>query len=120
MTSVTTIGRITKNVELKTGEKSGCKYVNFNLAVNDGFGEQKTVLYFECTVFGQDAERLIKAKAQKGSMIQVTGKLGVSEFTRSNGDPGYSLKLTVLAWNYIPMSSGQKETNGGNIGYGWC
>jgi len=113
MTTVTTIGRITKDLELKTSEK-GCTYVNFSLAVNDGFGDKKTVLYFECTVFNADAERLIKAKAQKGSLIQVIGKLGVSEFTRTNGEPGFSLKLTVLAWNYVPVSNGQKEANGGN------
>jgi len=112
MTTITTIGRITKDFELKKGEKSGCVYANFSLAVNDGFdGGQKT-LYYECTVFGADAERLIKAKARKGSLLQVTGKFGVSEFTRNNGESGYSLKITVLAWSYIPGANGQKDANG--------
>ena len=112
MTTITTIGRITKDFELRTSEKSGCVYANFSLAVNDGHGDKQKTTFFECTVFGPDAERLIKAKAKKGSLIQVTGKFGTAEFTRGNGNPGYSLKITVLAWNYIPGASTQKDTGG--------
>lgn len=112
MTTINTIGRITKNLELRKGEQSGCSYVNFSLAVNDGIGSDKKTIYFECTVFGTDAERLVKAKAKKGSLIQVTGKFSTVEFTRNNGEPGYSLKITVYAWSYIPgVKSGQKETS---------
>ena len=114
MTTITTIGRITKDFELRTSEKSGCVYANFSLAVNEGFGDKQKTTYFECTVFGPDAERLVKAKAKKGSLIQVTGKFGTTEFTRNNGDPGYSLKITVLAWSYIPGAGGQNGTNGSN------
>jgi single-strand DNA-binding protein len=81
MTTITTIGRITRDLELKTGEKSGCVYTNFSLAVNEGFGDSQKTMFFDCVAFGPDAERLIKAKAQKGSMIQVTGKFGTTEFT---------------------------------------
>lgn len=112
----TTIGRITKDLELKKGEKSGCIYANFNLAVNEGFGGSQKTLYYECTVFGADAERLVKAKARKGSLLHVTGKFGVSDFTSNNGKPGYRLKITVLAWSYIPGANGngQKDANSSN------
>ena len=103
------IGRITKDFELKTGEKSGCAYANFSLAVNDGFGNNQKTLYFDCTAFGPDAERLIKAKAKKGSLINVIGKFGVSDFTRDNSTSGYSLRITVLAWSYIPGANGGKR-----------
>jgi single-stranded DNA-binding protein len=72
-------------------------------------------MFFECTVFGPVAERLVKAKAKRGSLIQVTGEFGTQEFTRNNGEPGYSLRITVLAWGYIPGSnSGQKDASGSN------
>jgi len=102
MMTITTIGRITKDVELKTSKPNGCVYVNFSLAVNEGYGDKQKTTFFECTVFGADAERLVKAKAKKGSLIQVAGKFGTSEFNRNDGSQGYSLKITVLAWNYIP------------------
>jgi len=114
MTTITTIGRVTKNFALKTSEKNGSYYANFNIAVNEGFGDKQKTTFFECTVFGADAERLVKAKAKKGSLIQVTGKFGTSEFTRNNGDAGYSLRIIVLAWNYIPGTNGQKDANGSN------
>jgi single-stranded DNA-binding protein len=47
-------------------------------------------------------------------MIQVTGKFGTSEFSRTDGTKGYSLKITVLAWNYIPGTNGQKDANSSN------
>jgi len=121
MTTITTIGRITKDVELKKSEKSGCVYANFSLAVNEGIGETQKTMFFECTVFGADAERLIKAKAKKGSLIQVTGKFSVADYvSETTGKSGYNLKLTVLAWSYIPGSNGngKKDENGETNGNG--
>ena len=114
MTTIITIGRVTKDFELKTSNK-GCVYANFSIAVNEGVGGKLKTVFYECTVFGTEAERLVKAKARKGSQLHVTGKFGVSEFTRTNGEPGYSLKITVLAWSYIPGANGngQKDANGG-------
>jgi single-strand DNA-binding protein len=110
MTIINAIGRITKDFELRTSEKSGCIYANFSLAVNDGFGNNQKTLFYDCTVFGADAERLVKAKAGKGSLINITGKFSVSEFTRqATGETGYSLKITVLSWSYIPGANGNKK-----------
>ena len=121
MMTMNVIGRITKDFELKKVEKSGCIYANFSLAVNEGFGNNQKTFYFDCTVFGADAERLVKAKAGKGSLINVIGKFGVSDYTRPNGEPGYNLKLTILAWSYIPGANGGKKdadtnSNGSNGG----
>jgi len=114
MTTITTIGRITKDFELKRSESSGCVYANFSLAVNEGYGDNQKTTFFECVVFGADAERLVKAKAKKGSLIQVAGKFGTSEFTRNDGRLGYNLKITVLAWSYIPGAGSQKESGDAN------
>jgi single-stranded DNA-binding protein len=55
MTTITTIGRITKDFELKQSERSDCKYANFSIAVNDGFGDNQTTMFFECTAFNAEA-----------------------------------------------------------------
>jgi len=111
MTTITTIGRITKDFELKQSERSDCKYANFSIVVNDGFGDNQTTRFFECIAFNADAERLIKAKAKKGSLIQVTGNFSTKDYTRKNGEPGYSLKIAVHAWAYIPGTGGQTKPN---------
>lgn len=114
--TINTIGRITKDLELKTSEKSGCVYAPFKLVVNEGFGDNQKTTFFDCIVFGAEAERLIKAKAKKGSQIQVTGKFGTSEYPRPNGDTSYSLKITVLAWSCVTGTSGngKKDANSAN------
>ena len=118
MMTINAIGRVTKDFVLKKSEKSGCFYVNFSLAVNEGVGEKQKTLFFECIAFGAEAERLVNAKVKKGSLLHVTGKFGTSEFNYANGEKGYSLKLTILGWSYIP-SNGQKDTNGnGDTGEG--
>ena len=116
MTTIITTGRITKDFELRKSD-GGCIYANFSLAVNEGVGEKQKTLYFECTAFGAEAERLVKAKAKKGSLIQVTGKFGVSDYTHTTtGENRYSLKIVILAWGYIPGAgtNGKKDANGVN------
>ena len=114
MTIHNTIGRITRNLELKKSDKNGSTYTNFGLAVNEGYGDKKKTVFYECTAFGPIAERLINAKAQKGSLIHVVGRFGVSEFDRNNGEKGYSLKVTIYDWDYIPGAGNKKDGNGSN------
>jgi single-strand DNA-binding protein len=113
MMTINAVGRIVRDFELKKSEKNGCVYANFSLVVNEGFGDNKKETYFECTAFRAEAERLIKAKAKKGSQLQITGKFGTSEYTRKDGSPGHALTIIVLAWSYIPGTGGQKDANGG-------
>lgn len=115
MISMTTVGRVTKDFELKEGSNNGIVYVNFSIAVNGGYGDKKTTTYFDCTAFDFEARRLVKASVKKGSLIQVTGDFSVSEYHRNDGSgTGYSLRLHVLKWAYIPGTSGNKDANGGN------
>ena len=64
MTTIITIGRITKDFELRKSEK-GCVYANFNIAVNEGVGGSQKTMFYECTVFGADANALLKQKHVK-------------------------------------------------------
>ncbi|MCL2841463.1 MAG: single-stranded DNA-binding protein [Defluviitaleaceae bacterium] len=104
MTVITTIGRLGRDVELKHSS-SGTPYVNFSIATTQGFGDKSKTLWFECTAFGSDAQRLSKAKTKKGSLLQVTGELGTTEFERKDKTKGYSLTITNARWAYVPGSS---------------
>jgi len=110
MIYINTIGYITRDIELKTG--NGTNYVNFGIGVNEGYGDNKKTTYFSCTVFGYEAERLHKAGAKKGRQIFVNGKFGTSEFQRVNSnEKGHSLNITVTSWNYVPGTNNQKDKN---------
>ena len=115
MIPINPIGRITNDLELKTIQSSGVNYANFGLAVNYGYGDKLKPIFFDCSIYGDDAVRMIKAKAKKGSLIQVSGAFGVSEFPRQNdGGIGYKLKIKVNGWSYIPGTGGGNSSDKGN------
>ena len=109
-TAVSLVGRVTKDVELQTSA-GGTKYVQFGLAVNKGYGEQQHPNFYQCSLFGEAAERMVKAKVKKGSLLNVIGDLDVTDYeNRSTGQLTTTLKVRVYDWDYIPV--GKKNTDG--------
>ena len=109
------IGRLTKNIVLKYGDNSGVAYVHFGLAVNTGFGDNKKVTFFDCSIFGADAERLVKAGAKQGSFIQVVGDFSRHEYPREGRDLGVSLRLNILAWSYVSGTANGSGTGNNDV-----
>lgn len=72
MAQVNVIGRITADLELKTSEKSN-PYVRFDIAENIGSRQTLHTQYFQVCAWGEDANRLMKAHAKKGSLILPLG-----------------------------------------------
>ena len=98
MNSIVLIGRITKDLELRTteGQKSVC---NFTLAVNRIGQEQAD--FINVAVWGQQAENLHKYQG-KGSLIAVAGSLRVDNY-EVEGQKRYN--TYVLANNIEYLSS---------------
>ena len=114
-TPITLTGRVTADLELQTSQNH-TEYVQFNVAVNKGFGEQEHPNFYQCVLFGKAAERISKAGVKKGSLLFITGDLDLVEYTRkSDGSKGIIPKITVYEWNYIPTG---KRTEGGNANAG--
>ena len=73
---VSIIGRTTKEI----GEKdygytpNGKAKLNLSLAVNDGYGENKSVSYFDVIYWGKPAEA-IKPYITKGKQLAIDGRL---------------------------------------------
>lgn len=84
MAQVNVIGRITVDLELKTSEKSN-PYVRFDIAENIGSRQTLHTQYFQVCAWGEDANRLMKAHAKKGSLIWVTGSLELEPYTKRDG-----------------------------------
>lgn len=110
-TPITLTGRVTADLELQTSQNN-TEYVQFNVAVNKGFGEQEHPNFYQCVLFGKAAERISKAGVKKGSLLFITGDLDLVEYTRkSDGSKGMIPKITVYEWNYTPTG---KRAEGGN------
>lgn len=111
MTTVNTIGRVTRDIVVQYAKESGRPYVKFYLDVTEGPINNQTSICFSCVIFGDDAERIVKAGVRKNSLIQVNGRLSVEEFDKkNNGGRGYSLKLIDIRWSYVPTGA-KKSSN---------
>ena len=109
-TPITLTGRVTADLELQASA-NGTDYIQFNVAVNKGYGEQEHANFYQCVLFGKASERISKAGVKKGSLLFITGDLDLVEFTRrSDGSKGMIPKITVYEWSYVP---GGKRAEGG-------
>lgn len=79
MNIVVLVGRITKDLELRT-TNSGKDICNYSLAVQV---DKDTTNFFDCTTFGESAKALCNY-CKKGDLISVTGQLRTSQYVDKN------------------------------------
>ena len=114
--TIITTGRVTADLELKTSQNGkNTKYIQFGLAVNKWYGEKEHPNFYNCLLYGEDAQRIIDAKVKKGSLIQIIGDQELVEYNRKDGSPGWMAKVTLLSWNYAPTNR-PKEENANTAG----
>ena len=102
--SITAIGRVTADLELKTSIQ-GNSYLRFNLAVNKGFGEKQHPVFLQCWLFGEQAQRMVNAGVKKGSLIEIVGDMDIVNYERKDGTKTTIPKVSLYNWNYGPSSS---------------
>lgn len=112
MKSITIGGNVTKDAEVRTTQ-SGSKVTSFSIAVNGFANGEKTVDYFEVSLWGKRGENVLQF-AKKGAKMCVSGDFATREY---NG----KTYLTVNASDFTPMGGGQAsepnpEQQGGNSG----
>lgn len=77
MKQITIAGRLGKDAELRRTQ-GGDPVLSFPVAVDDGYGERKSTMWFDCTVWGKRAEAL-SPHLVKGMAVAVSGDLGKRE-----------------------------------------
>lgn len=77
MKQIVIAGRLGKDAELRRTQ-DGTAVLNFTVAVDDGYGERKSTLWFDCSLFGKRGEAL-EPHLSKGSAVTVSGDLGKRE-----------------------------------------
>lgn len=82
MNTISLVGNVAR---IELGEtKNGKTVADISLAVNDGFGENKTTYFFSVQAFDSTAEACGKY-IDKGSQIAVVGKLVQNRYTNKDG-----------------------------------
>lgn len=102
MAQVFVIGRVTADLEPQISANKST-YLRFDLAENIGYGETARVQYYQVWAWDNLAQRLMKRKVKKGSLIWISGTQELVEYTKADGqarDKGLKIKLDN--WDYIP------------------
>lgn len=77
MKNITIAGNVTKDSELRSAGAG--QVLGFSVAVSQGYGDKKTTLYFDCSLWGNRGAKL-QDFITKGSKIVVTGDFGTREY----------------------------------------
>jgi len=77
MKAITIAGNIGRDAVVRTTGQ-GKKVAGFSVAVDDGFGESKRTLWFDCAIWGERGEKMAP-HLTKGSKITVSGDLSTRE-----------------------------------------
>lgn len=107
----TIVGHLGRTPEVKFLD-DGKAVCNFSVAVNIGFGEDKTVQWYNVAVFGKTAEACGKW-LDKGKQVLVTGTTRLREYKKKDGSRGTSLDMTADSFNGVvflsPAGNGKGE-----------
>lgn len=91
-------GRLTKDPELRhTG--SGTPVCNFTIAIDNGYGENKTTDFINCVGWNKTAE-LIQKHFIKGKMIIVEGRIQTRTWDGQDGKKNYSTDIIVSEFSF--------------------
>lgn len=99
MKAVCIAGRLGKAAELRRLQ-DGTPVLSFSVAVDDGWGERKRTLWFDCSLFGKRGEPL-EQYMPKGTAVAVSGDLSTREYEGKT-------YLTVRA-NEVTLQGGKQE-----------
>ncbi|HRI99368.1 MAG TPA: single-stranded DNA-binding protein [Hyphomonas sp.] len=102
MKQITIAGRLGKDAELRRTQ-GGDPVLSFPVAVDDGYGERKSTMWFDCSVWGKRADAL-SSHLVKGMAVAVSGDLG----KREHDGKTY---LTVRVSELTMQGGGKRQDN---------
>lgn len=110
--SVTLVGRLTKNPEIRT-TPSGVEVGNFTLAVNRTFTNQqgeREADYINCVVFRKTAEN-VNQYLSKGKLAGVDGRLQSRSYDNKEGQKVYVTEVVCDSVQFLEPKDSQNGSN---------
>lgn len=77
-------GNLVRDSELKFIPSTGMAICKFTIANNEGWGDKKTVNFFNCTAFKATAEAIANY-THKGSKVLIDGKVQLGSYEKKDG-----------------------------------
>ena len=107
LNSITLGGNIGNDMEVRYTQ-NGKAIGSFPLAVTNGYGDNKRVMWITCLVFGERAEKLAP-HIRKGGKIVVSGRLDVRQFDRNDGTKGTAVEVAVNDLEFFSINQQQEQ-----------
>jgi len=101
-------GNLVRDSELRFVPATGMAICKFTIANNEGWGDKKTVNFFNCTAFGKTAEAIANYTS-KGSKVLIEGKIQLGSYEKKDGS-GKQYTTDVIV-NQIEFLDSKKETS---------
>jgi single-strand DNA-binding protein len=112
MKNITIAGNIGKSAEVRTAGQG--KVTGWTVAVDDGWGDNKTTIWFDCNWWGQRGEKVAQY-IQKGGKIAVSGELSKREH---DGKTYLTVNVTDVTLQSKADGGQSGEQGGGGYGNG--
>ena len=87
------IGRLGRDAEVRH-TSAGKPVTTFAVAIEDGFGDNKTTTWMDCAMFGERGEK-VAGYIRKGDRIGVTGSIRLDTYTTRDGVEKSKVALRV-------------------------
>lgn len=104
------MGRLTKDPELRH-TNSGKAVATFTVAIDNGYGENKTTDFINCVAWEKTAE-FIKNWFTKGRMIVLVGRIASRTWESEDGRKNYVTEVVV---NEVSFAGEKKEETTGEF-----
>ena len=97
------IGRLTRDPE-----QTGNGPVKFSIAVDQGYGDKKRGVFWDCIAFGKTGERVLNAWS-KGKPMFAKGRLEQDEWNdKTTGQKRTKTVLVVESAHFVPSDASQR------------
>lgn len=93
MNSCNFVGRLGRDAEVRHTQ-AGKPITTFAVAIEDGWGDNKTTTWIDCAMFGDRGEK-IAGYIRKGDRIGVTGSIRLDTYTTRDGVEKSKVALRV-------------------------
>ncbi|MFN8614967.1 MAG: single-stranded DNA-binding protein [Vampirovibrionales bacterium] len=115
MNQATLVGRVGQDPELKYFE-SGSVKARFSLAVDRGFGQNKTTDWFNIEAWGKQAE-FVGEWVKKGTMLAVFGTLENNTWTDAQGQSRETFLIRASSLQFVGSKKDNASGSAGGGGY---
>ncbi len=111
MNSVTLVGRLTRDPDLRYAAGSQTAVTRFTLAVDRPFSKNKETDFIGIVVFGRSAENC-GTYLSKGSLVGVQGRIQTGSYETKTGEKRYTTDVVADRVEFLQRASGNANNNG--------